>query len=250
MYRVFSAFVNICIAPENWLTILIIWWILSKSKVVKKRLAVFIVVLFVVFGNEVIFTSVVNLWQPKLVTLPAGASYEAGIVLGGISNFDKYGNGYLNGAADRFIETCILYKTGKIKKIIISGGSNQKDGPKDAQFQYKKMMELGIPANDIVVEDSSLNTFENAAFTKVKIDLLKLHPPFVLITSAMHMPRSERVFRRVGIPVIPYPSDFKVFEKKFSFTDYFIPSINTLFSWNPFMKEVVGVLGYTIMKKA
>ncbi|HEX8461644.1 MAG TPA: YdcF family protein [Segetibacter sp.] len=250
MYRLLSAFINICIAPENWIILLLIWWILSKSKAVKKRLAIAIVVLFVVFGNEVIFTSMVNLWQPKLVTLPAEVSYEAGIVLGGISNFDKNRNGYFNGAADRFVETCILYKTGKIKKIIISGGSNQKDGPKDAQFQYKKMMELGIPAADIIVEDSSLNTFENAAFSKVKIDSLKLHPPFVLITSAMHMPRSERVFRKVGIQVIPYPCDFKVLEKKFSFTEYFIPSLNTLFSWNFFLKEIVGVLGYTVMKKA
>jgi len=250
MYRIFSTIVSLIIAPENWLIALVVWWVLSKSAVVKKRLMTVMVVLILIFGNDVLYNKLANAWQPKLVTLPDSASYEAGIVLGGSSSFDKYRNGYLNAAADRFVEICVLYKTGKIKKIIISGGSNSLNGPKDARFQYKKMIELGIPAEDIIVEDSSKNTFENASFSKRKIDSLQLKPPFILVTSAMHMPRSQRVFTRVGIPVIPYPSDFKVFEKDFSFTDYFIPSLSTLFSWNSFLKEVVGVLGYKLMNRA
>jgi uncharacterized SAM-binding protein YcdF (DUF218 family) len=250
MHRLVSTIVSICIAPENWIIALLLWRFLSKSKTVRRRLAVAIVAIIFIFGNAVLYNKVVMAWQPKLVTLPSNVIYEAGIVLGGSSSFDKYKNGYLNASADRFVEICVLYKTGKIKKIIISGGSNSRNGPKDAHFQFKKMMELGIPASDIIVEDSSTNTFENATFTKVKVDLLKLQPPFVLVTSAMHLKRAERVFTKAGLSVVPFPSDFHVFEKDFSFTDYFIPSLTTIFSWSSFLKEVFGVIGYRLFNKA
>jgi uncharacterized SAM-binding protein YcdF (DUF218 family) len=250
MHRLISTIISICIAPENWLILLLILLFFVKSARVKKRITIAIVVLLLIFGNSVLFNQIVMAWQPKLVSLPATAVYDAGIVLGGSSSFDKYDNGYLNSSADRFVEICALYKTGKIRKIIVSGGSNHRNGPKDAQFQFKKMLELGIPAEDIIVEDSSSNTFENAAFTKIKVDFFKLKSPFVLVTSAMHIPRATYIFTKAGLAVVPFPCDFKVFAKDFSFTDYFIPSLNTVFSWSSFLKEVIGVAGYKLLKKA
>ena len=250
MHRFISSIISICIAPENWLILLLILLFFIKFARGKKRIAIAIVVLLLIFGNSVLFNKMVMQWQPKLVVLPSTAVYDAGIVLGGSSSFDKYNNGYLNSSADRLVEICALYNTGKIKRIIVSGGSNHRNGPKDAQFQYKKMLELGIPAADIIVEDSSTNTAENAAFTKIKVDFLKLRPPFVLVTSAMHIPRATQVFTKAGLAVVPFPCDFKVFAKDFSFTDYFIPSLNTLFSWGSFLKEVIGVAGYKLLKKA
>jgi uncharacterized SAM-binding protein YcdF (DUF218 family) len=250
MFYFISKLAYIFIAPENWILALLVWRFLSKSIKVKRRLAITIAVLVMLFGNEFIYNRLVNSWQPKPVTLTNDISYEAGIVLGGIASFDKYGNGFFNTSSDRFIESCILYKTNRIKKIIISGGSNAKGQPRDADFQYKKMLALGIPANDIIVEDSSRTTFENAAFTKKKIDSAKLKPPFVLITSAMHIPRAERVFTKAGIAVIPYPADYHVIENRLDWSDYIIPNFGTLFSWNSFLKEVVGIMGYKMFNKA
>ncbi|MCW3108854.1 MAG: YdcF family protein [Segetibacter sp.] len=250
MYNLISQLTYVFIAPENWIIALLIWIFLSKSTIIKKRLTVIIILLILFFGNEFIYTRLVNAWQPKPVTLANGASYDAGIVLGGISSFDKYGRGYFNASSDRFIEACILYKTQKIKRIIISGGSNAPDQPKDADFQYKKMLELGIPANDIIVEDSSRTTFENAAFTKIKIDSLHLKPPFVLVTSAMHIPRAKRVFTKAGIPVIPFPCDYHVIESKLNFSDYIIPKPGIILSWSSYLKEVVGIIGYKLFNKA
>ncbi len=227
-----------------------LWMFLSKSARVKKRLAVIVLLLIMFFGNDFIFTKLVLAWQPKPVTLATGVSYQAGIVLGGISSFDKYGRGYFGSASDRFIETCLLYKTGKIKRIIISGGSNAPGEPKDADFQYRKMIELGIPATDIIIEDSSTTTFENAVFTKRKIDSVQLKPPFVLITSAMHIPRAKMVFKRAGIWVIPFPCDYHVTESRLDFSDNIIPKLSTLFSWSSFIKEVVGIAGYKLFNKA
>lgn len=249
MYNLISKIAYLFIAPENFIIALAIWLFFSKSPLVKKRLTIAIIVMILFFGNEFIYTRAVNAWQPKPVTITPGVSYEAGIVLGGSASFDKYGNGYFNGSSDRFIETCILYKTQKIKKVIISGGSNGPDEPKDALFQYKKMLDMGIAPTDIIVEDSSRSTFYNAAFSKIKIDSLHLKPPFVLITSAMHMPRAARVFTKAGVPVVPFPCDYHVFENKLHFPDYIIPKVGVIFSWSIYFKEVVGIIGYRIFNK-
>lgn len=250
MYTLISKLAYVFIAPENWIIALLIWLFLSRSAIAKKRLVVIIILLVLFFGNEFVYNKIITSWQPKPVTLGNGVQYEAGIVLGGSSSFDKYGRGFFNASADRFITACILYKTQKIKRIIISGGSNGAGQPKDADFQYKKMVDLGIPPADIIVENASVNTFENAAFSKAKIDSLPLKPPFVLITSAMHIPRAERVFRKAGVPVIPFPCNYSVLEKNFGFADYIIPSVSTFLSWSSFLKEVVGIMGYKLFNKA
>jgi uncharacterized SAM-binding protein YcdF (DUF218 family) len=82
---------------------------------------------------------------------------------------------------------------------------------------------LGIPGQDLIIENQSRTTFENAMYTKKIIDTLKLRPPFVLVTSAMHVPRAEQVFTKAGLPVIAFPSDYRVLNKKFYIDDYIIP---------------------------
>ena len=67
---------------------------------------------------------------------------------------------------------------------------------------------VGLDQGDVVYEDRSRNTFENALFTR---DLVKPKEGerWLLVTSAMHMPRAVGVFRKVGFPVIAYPVDFR-----------------------------------------
>ena len=67
---------------------------------------------------------------------------------------------------------------------------------------------MGLDQGDVVYEDRSRNTFENALFTR---DLVKPKEGerWLLVTSAMHMPRAVGVFRKVGFPVIAYPVDFR-----------------------------------------
>lgn len=249
MFFFLSKLAYFFIAPLNWIIALLIWRFLSKSRVIKKRLSVVIIAFILFFGNEVIYTRLVTAWQAKPVPIQKLDNYEAGILLGGLSSFDKNGNGFLNASTDRLVEIFILYKGQKIKKIIISGGSVYKDRPKEANFLYKQLLLLGIPASDLIIENRSRTTFENALYTKKIVDSLKIKPPFVLVTSAMHIPRAERVFTKAGLPVVAYPSDYHVLDKRFDFDDYLIPNLNTILDWTGFLKEVVGILGYKLFGK-
>lgn len=250
MSFILAKIVYFLLAPFNWILALFIWSLFVKSPLFKKRLVTLIILLVFFFGNEVIYTRLVLAWQPKQVQIDDNQLYEAGILLGGLSAFDKNGKGFLNAATDRLVEATILYKTKKIKRIIISGGSIKSNRPKEAEFLYKQLLLLGVPKEDLIVENRSRTTFENAVYTKKIIDSLKLRPPYVLITSAMHIPRADKVFTKAGFQVVPFPSDFHVFDKKFNFSDYIIPDARTLDDWNIFLKEVVGIVGYKLLNKA
>jgi uncharacterized SAM-binding protein YcdF (DUF218 family) len=250
MYNLLSKIAYLFIAPENWIMVLVLMIFLSRTGTVKKRLTLLVLALVFLFGNPFLYRTLVKAWQPKPVTLAAGVSYEAGIVLGGAVSFDRYDQGYFNSASDRFIEACILYKTGRVKKIIISGGSNAEGQPKDADYQYRKMLELGIPAVDIIVENSSRSTFENASFTKKKIDSMHLKPPFVLVTSAMHIPRAKSAFTKAGLAVIPFPCDYHVIDSRPGFLDFIIPNPGTILNWSLLLKEVIGMAGYKLFGRA
>ena len=62
-------------------------------------------------------------------------------------------------------------------------------------------------ATRVQLEERSRNTVENALFTKALIDP-KPGERWLLVTSAMHMPRAVGVFRQAGFPVEAYPVDW------------------------------------------
>lgn len=115
----------------------------------------------------------------------------------------------LNEAAERLTETLRLARAIPEAKVVFTGGSGSLFGGEGIGAGVRQfLIDAGIPAERIVVENRSRNTYENAVFTK---DLLKpiAQDRWLLVTSAYHMPRAVGVFRKVGFGVIPYPVDFR-----------------------------------------
>lgn len=252
MFFIFSKILYFLLVPIWWIVILVIWVKLSKSPKVKKNVSLLILVILVVFSNPFIYRSMVSLWQPDPVTLPSNKKYEAGILLGGLSGFDKYDRGYFGNNADRFIQTANLYHQGIIKKIIVSGGTgnlNQK-GPAEAYFLIKEFIRNGIPEKDIIIEANSRNTFENGIYSKKLLDSFAMKPPFILITSALHMKRSLAVFNKIGYSFVAFPCDYKVTPVKTSLGNFLIPDFTLLYEWSYFIKEIVGLSVYKLTGKA
>ena len=211
-----------------------------------------IVIIFVFFSNPFLYKYLVTLWQPMVTILPSNTSYEAGILLGGMAGFDKNEHGYFGSSADRFIQAANLYHQGIIKKIIVSGGTGTIDQTKPAEspFLQSQLMANGVKETDIIIDSRSRNTFENAIFSKQIIDSSKFQPPFILITSAIHMKRSISVFNKAGLDCIPFPCDYKVIATKFSIDNLIIPDISLLKEWGFFLKEIIGLYAYKLTGKA
>jgi hypothetical protein len=77
----------------------------------------------------------------------------------------------------------------------------------DVKDSFKKNVHLGGEPARITMETRSRNTFENAVYSSA---LIRPNPDerWLLITSAVHMPRAVGSFRHAGFNVEAYPVNF------------------------------------------
>ena len=115
-------------------------------------------------------------------------------------------------AGDRIIHGAELYRQGKAPLLVLSGGRiDWKDGgPPESQDMADIAEIMGVPPEAIAQEPDSLNTYENAANVRKILAAKEIDGSVLLVTSAIHMPRSLLVFRHQGINVIAAPTDFLV----------------------------------------
>src|SRR6516164_2668116 len=123
----------------------------------------------------------------------------------------SYGETVFNGSVARVLAGVALARHHPEAKLALVGGEGElfPVGLAESRATTGFVLEEGIPAARIIIEDRSRSTHENAVFAK---ELIRpgTGQNWVLVTSAFHMPRAVAVFRAVDWPVIPYPVDFKV----------------------------------------
>ena len=71
----------------------------------------------------------------------------------------------------------------------------------EAEVMARVAREMGIPESDIILETKSIDTKDEARFIKPIVG----NEPFVLVTTASHMPRSIALFKKLGMDPIPSP---------------------------------------------
>lgn len=152
-------------------------------------------------------------WQ----NLPAAQlpNAEAIVVLGGAtkSPFPPRTTPDLGEQGDRVIYAAQLYRQNKAPLIILSGGRIdwRGSGSPESADMATILTSLGIPAEALIQEPDSLNTYQNAVNVKKILESRRIGK-VLLVTSALHMPRSLKIFQRQGMNVIPAPTDFLVSE--------------------------------------
>lgn len=110
---------------------------------------------------------------------------------------------------DRVLHGAKLYREGKAPKVILSGGRNEWMGEATPESidMATLMKTMGVPESAILQDSTSLNTRENALNTKQIMEAQGIRR-ILLVTSAVHMPRSLLIFKKLGIDAIPAPTDF------------------------------------------
>ncbi len=149
----------------------------------------------------------------------------------------------LSEAGDRLTETLRLAQHYPEARIVLSGGSGLLvvDGEPEAETAARFFEALGIARERLVLESASRNTDENAELTKA---MLGDAPGVVaLVTSAFHMPRSVGLFRKVGIEVVPWPTDYRSAGDEGIGLDIVNPILN-LTTTGVAMKEWIGLAVY------
>lgn len=228
-------------SPLTWIIILLIAGFFLKKKSLKQICFTSSIIIFLLFSSPALYNLYAKWYQPTPIELPENAHYSFGIVAGGFGSVDADGNGYFNSASDRFLQTVKLYKTGVIDHILISGGNSKKNdkGFTEGEWAKKEMIQFGVPENIIFVEDQSTNTKQNAINSKKILDSLKAKEPYVLITSAFHMPRAAQLYENTGMKIIAFPCNYTEGRGPFKFSDL-IPSITIMSDWSKYVKESVA----------
>lgn len=253
MFFILSKLLYFLVSPFNWLLIFVIPAFFSKDPKRKKRWIIISTCWFLFFSNPYIIHKLILNWQVPQKTVAQGEQYETGILLAGFVGFEyKNKQGYYGSASDRFIQAVRLYKLGHIKKILITGGSGSlwRQEYKEADFVKEQLQEMGVAATDILSENQSRNTYENAINSKKLLDSLQVKGPYLLITSAMHMKRSQQVFAKAGVATVAYSCNFNAINNPQQFAGAVIPSYNAFNNWDIYLKEVVGLLVYKLTGKA
>lgn len=149
----------------------------------------------------------------------------------------------LSEAGDRLTETLRLARFYPEARIVLSGGTGLlvADGEPEAETAARFFEGLGIARGRLVLESASRNTDENAELTKA---MLGDNPGVVaLVTSAFHMPRSVGLFRKVGIEVVAWPTDYRSAGNEGVGIDIVNPILN-LTTTGVAMKEWIGLAVY------
>lgn len=226
-------------------------FLIRNSKRSRKLIFIAIITLYL-FSNPFIVDEVIRMWECHVVPdKNLTDQFDVGIVLGGgMITFDKENNRLsFRDNVDRIMQAVRLYKSGKIQKILISGGSGSllyRD-MKESELLKDYFVEIGIPSYDMIIETTSDNTYENAKYTSEI--LLNEYPEssYLLITSAIHMRRAKACFNKFDIELSTYPTNKLVGKRRYQFSYMFVPDVNSLGRWNIFLHEFFGYLVYKVM---
>lgn len=245
MHKIASYIFSFILSPVYWILFFAALGLFVKNKRIKKWCSLAALAVFLIFSSPLIANWFAGYWQADRPNIPAGKVYNCGIVLGGFASVDADNYAYFNGAADRFIQVLKLYKTGQVKNILVSGGNGKKENKQfgEASFVRRELITMGVPDSAIIIEDASGNTADNAINSGKILDSLKLGPPYLLITSAMHMPRAALLFKRSGIQADQFACNFTAASKKFS-VGLLLPQLRVLSDWDSNLKEVAGYWWY------
>lgn len=181
------------------------------------------------------------------------------VVMGGGTDSREYPRQMveLGGAGDRVLYAARLIKEGKGDFLLFGGayyGVLERAENSVAAEMAAVAMEIGIPQEKIILQEGSLNSYEEAEADSRILNELGVDE-VILVTSASHMRRSVACFEKQGIKIIPAPVDFGVTDKdweslgNFSIQKVFtwiIPQSSNIRSFETAMKEYLGLLTYKL----
>lgn len=248
MFYFFSKLLDFFIQPSFWVFAFIILALIIKSR--RKKFLIISLVIFFTFGNQALYNwAMSRLERPVFDSSLFPNNFEAAFLLGGFGSYNDVSNQLeLNHSADRLSETIALYHSKKIRHIIVLSGAASKEFPEknEALITVEFLKRSGIKSKDILYENTSLNTHQNAVNARTLTEKNNMKGPFLLITSAFHMRRAKDCFDAQGLQTISYPTDFRSSTENHDLTYLIIPSTETLLDWNIIIKEIIGYWVYDI----
>ena len=229
----------------------------KKRPAVARGSIIFALVVLLFSSNSWVSLNLVKSLEWQYADQKELPSAEAIVVLGGAtrSQFPPRRGVDLMEQGDRIIYAAQLYLQKKAPIIILSGGRIDWRGKGKSESSDMKdiLTSLGIPSEAILEEPNSLNTYQNAVNVKKILESNNISK-VLLVTSAIHMPRSIQIFQRQKINAIPAPTDFHVSEGELNETVStpkaailnLLPMTKNIHMLTSAIKEYIGLFVYRL----
>lgn len=164
------------------------------------------------------------------------------VVLGGGVSGGKNDPPNLNlssASLSRLVEGIRLFKALRMNnpnaQLILSGGRVFQSPSVAGKMQNTAVM-LGVDQKNTVLEDGSTDTHQEAVFLQKILG----KNPFILVTSAYHMPRAMALFEGLGMHPIAAPTQFITYHDNLSL--WRIPTANSVVISDIAIHEYLGIL--------
>ncbi|MCP4184776.1 MAG: YdcF family protein [Hyphomicrobiales bacterium] len=170
------------------------------------------------------------------------------IILGGTTSRNKQvkKNWYhLNSSAERITEAVILSKKYPTALLVFTGGSGHLVGREGEEaLAFRTLFEqMGAIDNEVLLETEAKNTWQNAINTIAMVKDRNISN-WLLVTSAFHMSRSIGSFKKAGMEVIAWPTDYRAETLKFPWIT--TNSTEQFSKMNILFHELLGILAYKL----
>lgn len=185
--------------------------------------------------------------------LQASLQQYAGVVLlGGALEpayvWEGHGQPALNEAAERMTAPIALLQRYPHLRLLFTGGDGGllAVGLTEADRARIFFDSAGIDPQRLVYESASRTTFENAVLSAAMPGVNPTQP-WLLLTSASHMPRAMAIFRTAGWNVTPYPVDYRS-GRHTPWTQYSLE--RGARKWHLALHEIFGLWAYRLAGRA
>ena len=253
MFYVLSKTIDVLLMPLTLVFMTLIYAFFTKNKVRGRRVFVGVLGLLYLMSSPIFVNQLLIWWEYKGKT-PSEISktYEVGVLLtGGMAKAETWQPPHIWVGVnfDRAAQAFQLYRAGKIRKILISGGqgriSGSETGGSEGRGIRQYLIASGVPASDVLLESKARNTHENALFSaKILREQFKINE-CVLITSAFHLFRAEGCFKQAGIATIPFSASF-LQQKQRIWVDSFFPNEESFSFFSVLWHEWLGCVVYKV----
>jgi len=249
MFFFLSKILAFLLSPFTWLFVALLYLLRKCWHSPFRKLVLGIIVATYMLSNGFLVDEVVRAWEYKSDDIYQGTqTYDLAIILGGMGHVDQCQDKFDFGfSADRLLQPLELYGKGRVKKLMITGGSGSISHPEDKEAPYirRYLLSLGVPDSKFIIESESKNTRENAVNSKRILDSLHFKGSILFVTSSYHMRRSLGCFHKAGFKgLTPYATNRFTGPRKFEIDYCFIPSLEAFAKLELILHEMAGYAVY------